>query len=49
MGGMNCIYDWYYRGDTAKTFNLVLDWFERHPERGPGELMYVLIKSECGE
>lgn len=47
--GMKCIYDWYYESDTKTRFNRVRAWLERHPDKPPGALMYVLIKKECGE
>ena len=46
--GMKCIYDWYYNGDTKKNFNRITQWFERHPDKPPGALLYVLIKKDCG-
>ena len=46
--GMSCIYDWYYGPDKEARFNRVRTWLERHPDKGVGPLMYVLIKKECG-
>lgn len=46
--GSKCIYDWYYETDTETRFNRVRAWLKRHPDKGVGALMYVLIKKECG-
>lgn len=46
--GTKCIYGWYYSGQEENRI-LVLDWFERHPDKHADQLMYVLIKKECGE
>ena len=46
--GMNCVYDWYYKG-AGKDWNGVVSWFERHPDKPVGALLYVLIKKDCGE
>jgi len=43
--GMSCIYQWY--ADTA-TEDLHA-WFERHPERTIGVLLYTMMKRTCGE
>lgn len=47
-GGSKCIYDWYYKGGE-KVKRQMFDWFDRHPDKGLGPLLYVLIKKECGE
>ena len=45
--GMQCIYKWYYSGKT-ENLKKIYAWFERHPDKPVGALLYVLIKKECG-
>lgn len=45
--GMNCVYGWYGNGG-AKQWKQIQSWFERHPDKPVGALLYVLIKKECG-
>ncbi len=46
--GMKCIYDWFYNGgiDLQRSID---SWFDRHPDKPAGPLLFVLIKKECGE
>lgn len=46
--GMQCIYDWYYGGNTAVR-ETIQTWLTRHQDKPVDALMYVLIKRECGE
>lgn len=46
--GSKCIYDWYYEGGE-KVKRQMFDWFERHPNKPVGALLYVLIKKDCGD
>ncbi len=43
--GMNCIYQWHADTESAD----LNAWFERHPERTIGVLLYTMIKRVCGE
>ena len=45
--GMNCVYDWYYKGKAEQMKN-IRAWFGRHPDKPVGVLLYVLIKKDCG-
>jgi len=46
--GMQCVYDWFYNGgiELQRSINT---WFDRHPDKPAGPLLYVLIKKDCGE
>lgn len=46
--GMQCVYGWYYNGQTEK-WAVIEQWFERHLDKHVDALLYVLIKKECGE
>ena len=46
-GGMTCIFDWYLSGPQEKRA-MITAWFNRHPDKPVGTLLYVLIKKECG-
>ena len=46
--GMKCVYDWFYDSKDKEKLEMY-DWFERHPDKHVGPLMFVLIKKECGE
>ncbi|MBL4768041.1 MAG: hypothetical protein JKY94_10055 [Rhodobacteraceae bacterium] len=46
--GMQCIYDWYYGGDTAVR-ETIQTWLTRHQDKPVDALVYVLTKRECGE
>ena len=45
--GMQCIYKWYYNAKLEK-WKKITAWFNRHPNKPVGVLLYVLIKKECG-
>lgn len=47
--GMKCIFDWYYEGGDLKAWNKIAAWFDRHPDKPVGALLYVLVRKECGE
>ncbi len=48
MEGMRCVYNWYYENSLEK-WEQIEAFFGEHPDRKPGPLIYILVRSECGE
>ncbi len=48
QAGMNCIYNWYYKGGKPQQ-RRIQTWLGKHLNRQANGLLYVLIKRDCGE
>jgi len=47
--GMKCIYDWYYKDNSALWKNTLAPVFKRYKDKPATAIIYVLTKKECGE
>lgn len=47
QAGSRCIYNWFY-GEGNGSWDRIDAWLARHPDKGVGVLLHVLIQKDCG-